>query len=91
MILDQLPAELRPTVQVIDDWVTARKLGLLFEAKVGRGRLVVCSIDLERDLDTNPVARQFRHSLFNYMTSDRFAPKISATLSQVRSVAAPTD
>jgi hypothetical protein len=91
MILDQLPVELRPTVQVIDDWVTARKLGLLFEAKVGRGRLVVCSIDLERDLDTNPVARQFRHSLFNYMTSDRFAPKISATLSQVRSVAAPTD
>ncbi|MGC8991762.1 MAG: hypothetical protein ACP5MD_16730, partial [Verrucomicrobiia bacterium] len=89
MILDQLPIELRPTVQVIDDWVTARKLGLLFEAKVGQGRLVVCSIDLERDLDTDPVARQFRYSLFKYMASHRFAPQISVTVPQARSVAMP--
>ena len=36
MILDDLPKELRPTVQVIDDWVTSRKLGLVFEAQDGR-------------------------------------------------------
>jgi hypothetical protein len=47
MIMDQLPPRLRPNVQVIDDWVTARRLGLLFEARVGRGKLMVCSIDLD--------------------------------------------
>ena len=54
MILDDLPRELRPTVQVIDDWVTNRKLGLVFEARVGSGKLLVCSIDLEHGLDANP-------------------------------------
>ncbi len=46
MILDDFPPDLRPIVQVIDDWNTNRKLGLIFEAKVGRGKLLVCSIDL---------------------------------------------
>jgi hypothetical protein len=84
MILDDLPAELHPTVQVIDDWVTNRKLGLVFEAKLGKGKLLVCSIDLERNLDQNPVARQMRHSLLEYMASSRFAPKIAVSIEEIR-------
>jgi hypothetical protein len=84
MILDDLPIRLRPTVQVIDDWVTARRLGLVFEAKLGHGKLVVCSIDLKRELDANPVARQFRHSLLRYMASNRFQPQVELTAAQVR-------
>ena len=84
MILDELPSALRPTVQVIDDWVTNRKLGLVFEAKVGAGRLLVCSIDLERDLAANPVARQFRASLLRYMSSGAFKPKVGLTPEQAR-------
>jgi hypothetical protein len=83
MILDDLPAALRPTVQVIDDWFTARKLGLVFEAKVGRGRLLVCSIDLDH-LSQNPVARQFHHSLTQYVASDRFQPNIEVTVDNLR-------
>jgi hypothetical protein len=87
MILDDLPAELRPTVQVIDDWFTARKLGLVFETKVGPGRLLVCSIDLNRNLNSNPVLRQFRHSLFQYMAGDRFQPKTKAAPECLRRLA----
>ena len=86
MILDELPQSLRPTVEVIDDWFTARKLGLVFEAKLGHGRLVVCSIDLKNGLETNPVARQMRHSLLRYMNGDRFQPAVEVTASQVRSL-----
>jgi len=84
MILDDLPADLRPTVQVIDDWVTNRKLGLIFEAKVGKGKLLVCSIDLENGLHQNPVARQMRQSLLDYMASSRFRPSVSVTPEQIR-------
>lgn len=56
MILDDLPPELRPTVQVIDDWVTSRKLGLIFEAQVAGGRLLVTSIDLQNEEDRNLLA-----------------------------------
>jgi GH18 family chitinase len=84
MILDGLPQELRPTVQVIDDWFTNRRLGLVFEARVGKGRLLVTSIDLERDLDANVVARQMRHSLLQYAASDRFSPKVEVSPDAVR-------
>ncbi|MFO0892466.1 MAG: glycoside hydrolase family 2 TIM barrel-domain containing protein [Isosphaeraceae bacterium] len=32
LILEDLPRELRPVVQVVDDWVTNRRLGLVIEA-----------------------------------------------------------
>jgi GH18 family chitinase len=88
MILDGLPRELRPTVQVIDDWFTNRRLGLVFEARVGKGRLLVTSIDLDRGLETNPVARQMRHSLLRYAGSDRFAPAVDVPADAVRALTA---
>jgi hypothetical protein len=76
MILDELPRALLPTVQVIDDWVTAHKLALIFEAHVAGGSLLVCSMDLEHDLDANPVARQMRASLLSYMAGPAFRPDV---------------
>ena len=89
MILDGLPRKLRPIVQVIDDWVTNRKLGLVFEARIGTGKLLVCSIDLERGLDANPVARQLRASLLRYMDGEAFDPKVELTVDQVQSLLEP--
>jgi hypothetical protein len=83
MVLDGLPREFRPVVQLIDDWNVCRKLGLVLEARVGEGRLVVCSIDLERDLATRPVARQMRRSLLDYMASDEFKPAAQLTAGQI--------
>ncbi len=89
MILDDLPKDLRPTVQVIDDWVTNRRLGLVFEGRLGRGKLLVCSIDLSKDLRDNPVARQMLRSLLDYMAGPKFQPAIALTPEQVRSVMSP--
>src|SRR5262249_33885484 len=86
LILDGLPRELGPIVRVIDDWVTSRKLGLVFEARVGSGKLLACSIDLERGLEANPVARQLRASLLRYMAGDRFEPRVELAIEQVKSL-----
>jgi len=86
MILDELPTGFRPTVQVIDDWFTARKLGLVFEANIDKAKVVVCSIDLN---DNNPVARQFHHSLLRYMASEKFAPQQTLELSAVQKLFGP--
>lgn len=90
MNLTALPTDVRPLVQVIDDWVTNRRLGLVLEANVEAGKLVVCSIDLQHDLAKDPVRRQFRHSLLQYMASDQFAPQHAITPEQVRSLMLPT-
>jgi len=88
MILDDLPAALRPTVQVIDDWVTNRKLGLVFESKVGKGRLLVTSIELDSG-ELDPVRRQLRASLLAYLASPAFAPTVEVTSAQLRSLTKP--
>jgi hypothetical protein len=75
MILNEFPTELRPIVQVIDDWNTNRRLGIIFEARIGKGKLLVSSIDLKNNLNERPVARQMLHSLLKYMDSNVFAPK----------------
>ncbi|UCG48178.1 MAG: discoidin domain-containing protein [Phycisphaerales bacterium] len=84
MILSDLPAEVRPIVQVIDDWNTNRRLGLLFEAKVGGGRLLFCSMDLRSNVEGRPVARQMLQSLLRYMAGPRFRPGRSVDIGQVR-------
>jgi hypothetical protein len=75
MNLDRLPAGLQPIVQPIDDWNRNYKLGSLFEARVGRGRLVVSTFDLENRLDERPAARQLRRSVLGYMGSKSFSPR----------------
>ncbi|GHV47501.1 beta-galactosidase [Bacteroidia bacterium] len=72
--MSDFPAGYRPVVHLIDDWFKARKLGLLFEAKVGNGKLVVCSADLQKDLSARPAAAQFRQSILEYMASGSFNP-----------------
>ena len=84
LLLDALPKELRPIVQVIDDWFSNRRLGLVFEARVGKGKLLVTSIDLSGELD--PVRRQLRSSLLKYIGSDDFKPRFEITAEHVRSL-----
>jgi len=84
MILDDFPSDLRPVVQVIDDWFTNRRLGLIFEARVNGGSLLVCSIDLKTDLEKRPVARQMLRSLLSYVASPAFSPEESLNVKLVR-------
>ena len=86
MNLDRLPRDLQPIVQVIDDWNRNYKLGLVFECRVGAGKLMVCSADLASGLDKRPVARQLRHSLLAYMSSERFDPAVEVSPAAIRSV-----
>jgi len=69
----------RPIVQVIDPAPRNDKLGVVFEFKVGTGRLLVCSLDLTANLDQRPVARQLRHSLVSYANSELFAPQFEVS------------
>jgi len=74
-VMNEFPPGLRPIVQVIDDWYTNRRLGLLFEARVGKGKIMVCAMDLVFSLYLRPAARQFRRSLLAYMASEKFDPR----------------
>jgi hypothetical protein len=75
MQLTDFPTDFQPLVQSIDTWFVSRKIGMLFEAYVGKGKLVMTTMDITRDLDRRIVARQMRESILHYMQSDKFNPK----------------
>jgi len=84
--LDRLPKELEPVVWAIDDWNRNYRLGVIFECRIGNGRLLVSAVDVTKPVDANPVARQMRQSLLNYIESDCFQPRILVTLEQMRTL-----
>ena len=84
--LDRLPRALEPIVWAIDDWNRNYKLGLVFECRVGRGRLVVSGADIETGLDARPAARQLRRSLLAYMASPRFRPAVAVRTEELRAL-----
>ena len=84
MNLAGLPRSLRPVVAAIDDWNRNWKLGLIFEAKVGAGKLLVSAVDCRQP--ENPVAQQLRRSLLDYAGGDKFLPATEISPTQFRAL-----
>ena len=73
-ILDETEKNYRPIVQVIDNIERNHKLGLIYEYKVGKGKILVCMSPLNQ-LQQYPEARQLYKSIFHYMQSTAFLPQ----------------
>jgi hypothetical protein len=73
LILDNTSEDYMPIVQIIDNLERNHKLGLIFEFKVGKGKLLVCMSQLNKITD-KPEAVQLYQSMINYMGSDNFNP-----------------
>jgi len=86
MEMDHLPNELRPIVQVVPDWFEPKRLGLVFEAKVGKGAILLCSVDILGDLEELPVTRQLRYSLLTYMNSEKLRPETVVDVAALRAL-----
>lgn len=77
VVLDQFPRDLTPIIEVVDNPERAQRLGLLFEVRVGPGRLLVCGIDLPALAPRHPEARALLDSLAHYAASPAFAPAVN--------------
>jgi hypothetical protein len=73
--LTTAPAGFQPLVHVIDDAASSRRLGAVIEARVGSGKLLITSFDLESTLPTRLAARQLLTSLLDYAASPNFQPQ----------------
>lgn len=68
---------LTPVIQSVDTYEVNRKLGIAFEATVGKGRLFVLAVDAHKNIDKRPATRQLLQSVSHYVASDKFAPKVA--------------
>jgi hypothetical protein len=71
--LSRAPRELKPIVAAIDDWNRNWRLGVIFECRVGAGKLLVSAIPLPAN-DSSVGVQQLRRSLLDYAASEKFQP-----------------
>jgi hypothetical protein len=84
LLLDGISPAPQPIVRIIDDWFTNRSLGLVIEAKVGNGKLIISGADLTSNLDKRPASRQLLRSLKEYAGSGAFQPERVMGVEEVR-------
>ena len=87
MNLAEFPADYQPIVQPIDTWHVSRKLGMLVEARVLKGRLLMTTLPISKKLTANsqkPAARQLRYSILRYMQSSDFNPSLHLDVDVIR-------
>jgi hypothetical protein len=63
---------------------------LLFECRVGKGKLLVSGIDLLDGQDQRPEARQLLHSLRTYMATDKFTPAQEVEAQRIKDLLSPS-
>jgi hypothetical protein len=75
----------RPIVQVIDNLERNNKFGLIFEFKIGKGKLLICMSQLDKIAD-KPEANQLYRSILDYMHSEKFNPEFSINEEELRTL-----
>lgn len=69
-------SQLEPIVWTIDNFERNHKLGNLFEVRVGEGRLLVCTFNLEKK-KKHPNVKWFEYCLTEYAGSEDFEPEFA--------------
>ena len=83
--MQESPKKLRPFIQVIDSYDSNKKLGIGFEAKVGKGKLLVLALDVKKNMAQRPATCQLLASVDRYVKSDDFNPQVEVDEAFIRS------
>lgn len=84
MQFTDFPDDFQPIVQNIDTWFISRKIGVLFEANVLSGKLMMTSMDITSQLEKRVAARQLHKAILDYMNSDNFRPSTIVPVERVQ-------
>jgi len=78
--LDATPESFRPILQSIDTYDRCLKEGIIFEARVLKGKLLMAAIDFEQNMEHRPAAHQLLYSLKKYVSGTDFNPDQSLSV-----------
>lgn len=73
-----------PVLINIDNFNRNSSLASIFEAKVGEGKILFCTMDLSVNISERPVAKQLLYSLLNYMKGDNFNPTGEISMEDIK-------
>ncbi|MBR3806426.1 MAG: hypothetical protein IKJ13_06295, partial [Clostridia bacterium] len=88
IILDYKAKPHEPIIDIALTYKNARREALLFECRVGEGRLVVCPMNLDA---LDPGAAWLKSEIINYAMSDGFLPELSLELHELLAMLEKSD
>ena len=91
LVLEGTSKNFRPILQVIDTYDRCLKEGTIFEARVGKGKLLMVAIDFEKDIENRPASQQLLFSIKQYMSSNEFNPVQDISIETVKALFTPVN
>lgn len=85
LIIDRLPKDVDPVVEVIDNVERNYRLALMLECNVGKGKLMIINTDIEKAAE-HPEGAWLLQSVKEYMGSKKCKPTLSLEPEQVRNL-----
>ena len=85
LIIDRLPRDFDPVIEVIDNVERNFRMSMLLECNVGKGKLMILNVDMSKVIDT-PEGEWLMQSVKKYMGSKEFKPKVTLTEEQVKNL-----
>lgn len=76
ILLDNTDIEFSPIIEIASAYKNARREAIVFEYRIGEGRLFVSALNLR---ESDPGARWLKSHMLSYLASDAFAPSIAIT------------
>lgn len=85
LILNSLSKEYLPIIQTVDNVERNHKLGILMEFKVGKGKLLICTTDLDA-ISQYPEGKAYSHAVQTYAASKSFVPTYEIGFEELRNL-----
>lgn len=85
LVIDRLPKDIDPIIEVIDNVERNYRLALMMECSVGKGKLMILSADMEK-ASQYPEGRWLLDSVKSYMASKKCKPDLALTPQQLRNL-----
>ncbi len=76
---------IEPIVWSIDNFERNHRLGNLVELSVGKGRLIICSVNLKENQDSKPL-KWLEYSILKYLSTATSLPKQKVTLDELKEI-----
>lgn len=75
-VLNGTPGPHKPIIDIATSYKNAKREALLFEYRIEKGKLLVCTLNLD---ENDPAASYLKEQILSYAKSDRFDPAVSLT------------
>ena len=84
--LADFPDGTKPIIRTIDNYYRGRSKGYIAELQVGKGKILICTLNLTQSFDWSAATRYMFKELVMYVYGNEFQPEVSMGIGNLRTM-----